>query len=94
VLVNSADADRANSLIRDAEAAARAMGLQLYIQNASTSHEIDAAFVAFAREQSDALFVGPMCSSITGACNLQTWQRVMGFQQVSPCVTTLKLAGS
>jgi ABC-type uncharacterized transport system substrate-binding protein len=27
--------------------------------NASTSHEIDAAFVAFAREQSDALFVGP-----------------------------------
>jgi putative ABC transport system substrate-binding protein len=35
------------------------MGLQLYIQNASTSHEIDAAFVAFAREQSDALFVGP-----------------------------------
>ena len=59
VLVNSADADRANSVIRDAEAAAGAMGLQLYMQNASTSHEIDAAFVAFAREQSDALFVGP-----------------------------------
>ena len=59
VLVNSADADRANSVIRDAEAAAGAMGLQLYVQNASTSREIDAAFVAFAREQSDALFVGP-----------------------------------
>jgi putative tryptophan/tyrosine transport system substrate-binding protein len=59
VLVNSADADRANSVIRDAEAAAGTMGLQLHVQNASTSREIDAAFVAFAREQSDALFVGP-----------------------------------
>ena len=41
------------------EAAARAIGLQIQILNASTSREIDAAFATFARERPDALFVGP-----------------------------------
>jgi putative tryptophan/tyrosine transport system substrate-binding protein len=59
VLVNQADAERAGSVTRDAEAAAGGMGLQLHVLNASTSREIDAAFVALAREQPDALFVGP-----------------------------------
>ncbi len=59
VLVNSADAERASSVIRDAEAAAGIMGLQLHVLNASNSREIDAAFVAFAREQPHALFIGP-----------------------------------
>ena len=40
------------------EAAARAMGLQIQVLNASTSREIDAAFATFARERPDALFVG------------------------------------
>ena len=44
--------------LRDVEPAARAMGLQIQILNASTSREIDAAFAAFARERPDALFVG------------------------------------
>ena len=37
--------------------AARAMGLQIQVFNASTSREIDAAFVTFVRERPDALFV-------------------------------------
>ena len=41
------------------EAAARAMGLQIQVFNASTSREIDAAFATFVRERPDALFVGP-----------------------------------
>ena len=41
------------------EAAARAMGLQIQVLNASTSREIDAAFATFVRERPDALFVGP-----------------------------------
>ena len=45
--------------LRDVEAAARAMGLQIQVLNASTSREIDAAFATFARERPDALFVGP-----------------------------------
>jgi putative tryptophan/tyrosine transport system substrate-binding protein len=39
------------------EAAARAMGLQTQVLNASTSREIDAAFATFVSERPDALFV-------------------------------------
>ena len=45
--------------LRDMELAARAMGLQIQLFNASNSQEIDAAFEAFARERPDALFVSP-----------------------------------
>ena len=40
------------------EAAARAIGLQIQVLNASTSREINAAFATFVRERPDALFVG------------------------------------
>jgi putative ABC transport system substrate-binding protein len=43
--------------LRDVEPAARAMGLQTDILNASTSREIDAAFASFAGRRPDALFV-------------------------------------
>ena len=46
------------STLRDVEAAARAMGLQIQVFNASTSREIDAAFATLVRERPDALFVG------------------------------------
>ena len=59
VLVNPADATNTETTLRDVEAAARAMGLQIQVLNASTSREIDAAFATFARERPDALFVGP-----------------------------------
>ena len=35
------------------------MGLRIQVLNASSSREIDAAFVTLARERPDALFVGP-----------------------------------
>src|SRR5262245_17142789 len=44
--------------VRDAEAAARAMGLQIQVLNASTSREIDGVFATFVRQRPDALFVG------------------------------------
>ena len=58
VLVNPANAATAETTLRDVEAAARAMGLQIQVLNASTSREIDAAFATFVRERPDALFVG------------------------------------
>jgi putative ABC transport system substrate-binding protein len=58
VLVNPANATGAATTLREVEAAARAIGLQIQILSASTSREIDAAFV-FARERPDALFVSP-----------------------------------
>ena len=57
VLVNPASAANAESTLRDVEAAARAIGLQIQVFNASTSREIDAAFAKFMRERPDALFV-------------------------------------
>jgi putative ABC transport system substrate-binding protein len=58
VLVNPANAVNAQTILRDAQAAADAMGLQIRAINASTSREINAAFAALGRERPDALFVG------------------------------------
>jgi putative ABC transport system substrate-binding protein len=57
VLVSPSNAVNFESTVRDTSAGARAMGLQLQVLNADTSHEIDAAFARLARERSDALFV-------------------------------------
>jgi ABC-type uncharacterized transport system substrate-binding protein len=57
MLVNPADAANTETMLRDVEAATRAMGLQIQLVNADTSHEIDAAFATFVRERPDALFV-------------------------------------
>ena len=57
VLVNPAIAANAETTLRDVESAARAMGLQIWVLNASTGGEINAAFASFARERPDALFV-------------------------------------
>jgi putative tryptophan/tyrosine transport system substrate-binding protein len=59
VLVNPANASSAESTLRYLPEAARAIGLQSQVLNASSSDEIDAAFAALARERLDALFVAP-----------------------------------
>jgi len=58
VLVNPGNAAIAESNVTGVEAAARTIGLQIEVLNASTGREIDAAFATFVREQPDALFVG------------------------------------
>jgi len=65
VLLNPAETAIAAANLRDVEAAARAMGLQIHVLNASTSHEIDAAFATFASERPHALFIssGPLFTS-------------------------------
>jgi putative ABC transport system substrate-binding protein len=45
--------------LRELDAAARSMGLQIQVLSTSTSREIDAAFATFVRERPDALFVSP-----------------------------------
>jgi putative tryptophan/tyrosine transport system substrate-binding protein len=57
VLVNPANASISETTLRDLQAAARAMALQIQFFNASTSREIDAVFASFVRERPDALFV-------------------------------------
>ena len=58
VIVNPRNAATTETTLRDVETAARAMGLQIQVLNASTSHEINVAFATFVRERPDALFVG------------------------------------
>jgi putative tryptophan/tyrosine transport system substrate-binding protein len=57
VLVNPANASTAEATLREIPEAARALGLQIQILNASTSREIEAAFATLARDGADALFV-------------------------------------
>jgi ABC-type uncharacterized transport system substrate-binding protein len=59
VLVNPADVANTETTLRDLEAAAHAMGLQIQVLNASTTRELDSAFATVVRERPDALFVGP-----------------------------------
>ena len=58
VLVNPANATSPETTLRDVEAAARAMGLQIQVSTPAPAREIDAAFATLARERPDALFVG------------------------------------
>jgi putative ABC transport system substrate-binding protein len=59
VLVNPANAPTAETTLRAMPEAARALGLQIQVLNASTSREIETAFVTLVRDQADALFVAP-----------------------------------
>jgi len=57
VLVNPANAPTAEATLRDLPEAARAIGLQIQVLNASNSREIEAAFATLVRDRVDALFV-------------------------------------
>jgi ABC-type uncharacterized transport system substrate-binding protein len=57
VLVNPANAPSTETMLGGLEPAARAMGLQIQVLNASTGPEINAAFATLVRERPDALFV-------------------------------------
>jgi putative ABC transport system substrate-binding protein len=56
-LVNPAQAAITESTLRDLPDAARALGLQIVVLNASSSREIEAAFATIVRDRMDALFV-------------------------------------
>ena len=58
VLVNPGNATSTESTLREIPEAARALGLQTQVFNATSSSEIDATFASLDRERPDALFVG------------------------------------
>src|SRR5262249_29690246 len=72
VLVNPANPSTTETTLRDVEPAARALGLQIQILNASTSREIDAAFATLVRERPDTLATTP--SSTLGGSNWPSWR--------------------
>jgi putative tryptophan/tyrosine transport system substrate-binding protein len=59
VLVNPDSRATAETTLRQVEEAARILGLQIQVLNASTSREIDAAFANLAAQRPDTLFIAP-----------------------------------
>ena len=57
VLVNPANAPIAEATLREIPEAARALGLQIRVLNASASREIEATFATLGRDAADALLV-------------------------------------
>jgi putative ABC transport system substrate-binding protein len=57
VLVNALNPTNSESMLREMELAARAVGLQLHVLSASTRGEINAAFATFLKDRPDAVFV-------------------------------------
>ena len=79
--------------LRDVAAAARAMGLQIQVLNASTSREIDAAFATFVRERPDALFVAGDAFFTSRRVQLPPWRRATRFPRHIRHVNLPKPAG-
>ena len=59
VLVNPANVSPTEITLREIPEAARNLGLQIQVLNASTRREIEEAFAIIARDRADALFVAP-----------------------------------
>ena len=57
VLINPSNVPVAEVTLRDIPEAARVMGLQIQVLNASTSREIEAAFATLVRDRADALYI-------------------------------------
>src|SRR5215471_5624482 len=83
VLVNPANAMNSETTLRDAQAAARAIGLQIQVLNASGSREINAAFATLAHERPDALFVGARAFLTAGVANWSIWRLAMRFPRLT-----------
>jgi ABC-type uncharacterized transport system substrate-binding protein len=65
VLINPGNVPSAEATLRDLPEAARAMGLQIQVLNASTGREIEAAFATLVRDHADALFVAGDASLVS-----------------------------
>ena len=70
VLVNPTNPSATDAALPEIREAARALGLQIAVLNASTSREIEAAFSTLVADRADALFVAPTRSSLAGSSNL------------------------
>jgi putative tryptophan/tyrosine transport system substrate-binding protein len=59
LLVNPDNVGNTERVVKDAEAAATAIGLQIQVLNASDSDEIDAAFATLVKRSTDAVLLAP-----------------------------------
>ena len=93
VLVNPANVMSAETTSREIPEAARAIGLQVQVLNASTGREIEEAFATLARDRADALFVAPDLFFQSRRVNLRRSRRVIRFLRPIAFASSSKPAG-
>ena len=87
LFINPANPTTTETTVRDAERAARTMGLQIQFLQASTSGEIDIAFATFARERPDT------ASSQADVFNWFNWRPTIESRRPIPSASFPKSAG-
>jgi putative ABC transport system substrate-binding protein len=93
VLVNPANVPTAEATLRDIPEAARAMGLQIQVLNASTSREIEAAFATLVHDRVDALFVAPDGFFVTRRVQFATLAARYAIPAVYPSREVVEVGG-
>ena len=92
VLVNPTNVSAAGATLRDVPEAARALGLQIQVLNASTSREIETASLLCGTMPTPSLSAATRSSS-AAASSLRPWRRATGFRQLMGVVSSSKSAG-
>jgi putative ABC transport system substrate-binding protein len=93
VLLNPANTTNAEATLREIPEAARGLGLQIQVINASTSREIDAAFATVVRERADALFVAPGAFLISRRVQLATLAACHAIPATYPSREVVEVGG-
>ena len=93
VLINPANASVAEATLREIPEAARALGLQIQVLNASTGREIEAAFGTLAREQAEALFVAPEVLFVSRGVQVATLAARYGIPAAYPAREVVEVGG-
>jgi putative ABC transport system substrate-binding protein len=93
VLVNPTNVTATATTLREVEEAARALGLQIQILNASTSREIDAPSQPLCASGPKPSSSAPMGSSPAGASNLPSCRRATGFPRHMRAASMSRPAG-
>jgi putative tryptophan/tyrosine transport system substrate-binding protein len=86
LLVNPTSSFIAEAVSRDLRAAARTLGLQLHILNASTERDFDTVFATFAQLRADALVIAPDAMFISRSEQLG----VLTLQHAVPAITQFR----
>jgi putative ABC transport system substrate-binding protein len=93
LLVNPANVPVAEATLREIPEAARAIGLQIQVLNASTIREIEAAFAALVRDRADALFVAADIFLISRRVQLVTLATRHGIPASYPLREAVEVGG-
>jgi putative ABC transport system substrate-binding protein len=93
VLVNPGNAPSVEAVLRDIPEAARAIGLQVEVLNAGTSHEIEAAFATLVRNRADALYVAADSFFVTRRVQLATLAARHGIPASYPAREVVEVGG-